>query len=397
MMFWTIAGALLVIVLLRLVWAVLKATPRDDATVHDTYAAQHADVQKTEAHGEVTTEEAIALRDSLARAALSEDAADPSQTLAATPAERRWLAALILILVPAIAVPIYVRVGGAHLPLTGTASAEPTPNYLIAELKQRIAADPHEPEPRLWLGRVYMGIGKYAEAAEVYAALNALQPDTPELLLQEADARAMSQQGALTNEVAVLVKRALELAPDNVTALWLSGLVADAAGQPRVALSHLATARAASIAQHLPTTELDALIKEVESRSGEHLAPRDKQAMNPRFDIQIAVAPTHTARIADWPKDTAVFVLAKAVDGPPMPLAVKRLTLGQLPTAVTLDDSLAMAPQFKLSGAKAVTLVARISRHGTATATSGDLEGSLGPISVGDAQSVVLTIDRVLP
>ena len=48
-----------------------------------------------------------------------------------------------------------------------------------------------------------------------------------------------------------------------------------------------------------------------------------------------------------------------------------------------LDDSLAMAPQAKLSLHPEVMLVARISKTGNATPQPGDITGALGPVKVG--------------
>jgi cytochrome c-type biogenesis protein CcmH len=69
----------------------------------------------------------------------------------------------------------------------------------------------------------------------------------------------------------------------------------------------------------------------------------------------------------------SVFVYAKAENGPPMPLAVRRLRLSDLPLQVNLDDSTAMTPQFKLSNFDRVIVGARISKSGNAIAQQGDI------------------------
>ena len=51
-----------------------------------------------------------------------------------------------------------------------------------------------------------------------------------------------------------------------------------------------------------------------------------------------------------------------------MPLAVKRLTVAELPAEVSLSDADAMMPQMKISSFPQIQLMARISRAGNATA-----------------------------
>ncbi|PCJ20919.1 MAG: c-type cytochrome biogenesis protein CcmI [Gammaproteobacteria bacterium] len=96
------------------------------------------------------------------------------------------------------------------------------------------------------------------------------------------------------------------------------------------------------------------------------------------------------------PSDT-LFVFAKAVTGPPMPLAVFRSTLGEFPVKVHLDDSMAMMPQLKMSKFEQVNVVARISKHGSVSARPGDLEGRIERVKLADGgEALELVIDRVL-
>ena len=79
-----------------------------------------------------------------------------------------------------------------------------------------------------------------------------------------------------------------------------------------------------------------------------------------------------------------------------MPLAILRRKAGELPVTFTLDDSMAMAPQMKLSKFGSVIVEARISKSGDATAKAGDLRGQLGPLTPGSA-GLALVIDSVQP
>ena len=73
------------------------------------------------------------------------------------------------------------------------------------------------------------------------------------------------------------------------------------------------------------------------------------------------------------PNDT-LFVFAKAAHGPPMPLAITRLTAAQLPARLTLTDAMGMVPGLTLSRFPQVVVGARISKSGNATSQSGDLQ-----------------------
>jgi cytochrome c-type biogenesis protein CcmH len=106
----------------------------------------------------------------------------------------------------------------------------------------------------------------------------------------------------------------------------------------------------------------------------------------------VTLAPALQGHVA--PDDT-LFVFARAVNGSRMPLAVLRKQVKDLPLRFTLDDSLAMSPAAKLSGAASVVVGARISKSGKAGAQEGDLQGHLPAVALGTG-SLKLEINEVV-
>ena len=91
--------------------------------------------------------------------------------------------------------------------------------------------------------------------------------------------------------------------------------------------------------------------------------------------------------------DTPVFIYARATEGPPMPLAVIRKRVSDLPLTVRLDDSLAMMPALKLSSFSNVTVGARVSMSGDPIAQSGDPFGEQIGLEVSEADSPSVSIE----
>ena len=108
---------------------------------------------------------------------------------------------------------------------------------------------------------------------------------------------------------------------------------------------------------------------------------------------RVELDPKIAANVA--PDDT-VFVLARAVDGPRMPLAVQRFRAAELPRAFRLDDSMSMAPGMKLSATPKVVVEARVSKSGNAITQPGDVRGASAPVTPG-ATDVRIVIGDVVP
>jgi hypothetical protein len=91
-----------------------------------------------------------------------------------------------------------------------------------------------------------------------------------------------------------------------------------------------------------------------------------------------------------------LFIVAKSVDSPGIPVAVFRSSVGTWPVKFTLDDSQSMLPGRNLSSAGRVTIEARISQSGQPLPASGDLQGSTAAIDPADHQPLKIVIDRII-
>jgi cytochrome c-type biogenesis protein CcmH len=136
--------------------------------------------------------------------------------------------------------------------------------------------------------------------------------------------------------------------------------------------------------------QLDGYLAQIEGRP----APAPPAAGAASVRVRVEVAPELAGRL--HPDDT-LYVFARAEQGSPMPLAIVRRQARDLPVELTLDDSLAMTPENRLSAHPRVRLGARVSRSGDARPASGDLEGQLGPVETGGGGVQRIVIDRTVP
>ena len=145
----------------------------------------------------------------------------------------------------------------------------------------------------------------------------------------------------------------------------------------------------------------EAIAEAQNALSGE--APQTTQApveavTEPTADIALLVHVSLDPNLVDQvDKTDTVFVYAQALSGPPMPLAVSRKQVSDLPLQVTLDDSMAMMPAMKLSKFKQVRVAARISKSGNAIPQSGDFQAKVAPITVSSRDTVSLVIRDKIP
>jgi cytochrome c-type biogenesis protein CcmH len=157
------------------------------------------------------------------------------------------------------------------------------------------------------------------------------------------------------------------------------------------------TAPAATATAPTPTPEPP--VEQADAATVASAAVADAEATQPaatapQLVVNVSLAPVVQERVAAG--DT-VFVFARAVSGPAMPVAAVRLVASQLPASVTLDDTHAVMPMARLSQFSEVRVEARVSKAGNAIAQPGDIKGEVTGIQVGAGQPVSVTIDTVIP
>jgi cytochrome c-type biogenesis protein CcmH len=306
------------------------------------------------------------------------------------PARRgRAFVATMALAVPVAALGVYLLVGnpGAlSLQFEHQATAQQL-DAMVERLAARLRENPDDVEGWKLLGRSYGALGRFPEAVDAYLKAATRAPRDAQILADLADVLAMSRGQSLQGEPEKLVLRALELDPQNLKALALAGTAAferkDFAGAVRYWERMLPLVAADSE----DARSIQASIAEARSLLKPGAVPAAAALKG-----TVRIAPDLKAKVS--PDDT-VFVFARAAQGPPMPLAVKRVKARELPLEFALDDSMAMAPGMQLSGFPRVIVGARVSKSGSATPQAGDLQGASAPVA-NDASGVSVVIDSVV-
>lgn len=115
------------------------------------------------------------------------------------------------------------------------AVAPPNIGKMVESLHQKLQENPDNPDGWLMLGRSYMNLKQYPEAAAAYEQAYQYRPDSVPAMLGLADTLAMVAGGKVTDKSAALVEKVLAIEPDNATALWMGGLAAQEAGNQKKA------------------------------------------------------------------------------------------------------------------------------------------------------------------
>ncbi|MEQ9544920.1 MAG: c-type cytochrome biogenesis protein CcmI [Marinobacter sp.] len=413
--FWIIAAALIILALAFIIWPLFshRAERRQQTDLRNqnlmAYRSRMAELENEYQAGILDRENYQQLRNELAGSML-DDVPDATQQEGkpATGARGRKssiaIAVISIALIPAAAVFLYQQWGAMddleqYLAMQEMIASDgdrvQQMNQLTAQLRERLEANPDNADGWAMLGRSYMRLERYKDAAWAFERLAEQVKDDDRAQATAwglaAQALFFNSQGALDAGVTRAIEKARALNPDEVNALGLLGISSFSQGSYEDAIRYWERIVEAA-PDHPQLGSIRQGISEAYQRLGREVPESATAAVS---GAGVTVRVELSEAFADAvPGDTTLFVFArKAGSQGSAPLAVARLSAGDLPAEIRLDDRNVMSPDNRLSDASEVLLVARLSRSGNAMPQAGDWQGELNnPVAVSDDQAVAATL-----
>ena len=267
---------------------------------------------------------------------------------------------------------------------------------MLKRVERRLLDDPNNSDDWLMLANSYVVLKRYPEAIRALENLYRLKGDDPSLLFRYADVLAMANSGIFAGKPSELIKKALQLDPQNTMGLWLAGLVAYEEGEVKKAINYWENV--------LPKLEIGSeeeknirkyikFAKDNNNISIQNNGSITQEKIEYSLKLSIELSPNFT----NINKNKAVFIYAKPINSPNnMPIIVLRKTVADLPLLVEMNDSMSMLPSNKLSDYKSVQVLARISNSGNAKSEKGDLIGIVESMSTTSKNITKLIINTTL-
>ncbi len=399
--FWIAAGALLLVALAFLLLPILRgrrAQAEEDRTALNValYEERLAELTSQHSAGTLTAEQLEAGRADAARELLEDTENSDKPRIAKL---GRSVPLIAAVLVPLMGYGLYMYWGASDkVQMARQFSEQPrTVEEMTAHLEQAVQEQPDSAEAWYFLGRTYMNQERPADAAKAFGRVVEIAGRQPELLGQLAQALYFAGDRQWSDKLQALTDEALQGDPQEVTSLGLLGIAAFEEARYQDAVRFWEQLVAA-LPEEDPSREairggIERARQQIEGGSSttEQASATSEKADTAGATLQIQVALDPKVAESVSPQDT-VFVFARAVAGPPVPLAAKRLTIADLPATVTLGDADAMVPSMKISSVEQVTVMARVSRSGDAT--KGEWMGQSEALDTASDNAIDLVIDR---
>ena len=383
MLFWTLAALLAVMAIAFFVIPFYRANGGDEEAVGSVqrsenlllFAERESELAEDLAAGEIDSEEHATLLRELQQSLLDDVQDTRPKRAPIAISSRGWLViGLIAVSLPAVSVTLYQRWGfiddvqvmglfQESLAAQGDVAAA---SALVTELGELVKNGSENPWVWYFLGENFATIGRFNEAEISYrqaAERLSGQPEEALVLGRAALASYIKSEFRFTPELNALIEQAQAINPNEIAVIQL--LAADAQNRGDYA---------AAIANWRILIQLDPNSPEAQALRGEIANAQrllregsGEEIVGPEIEVRLALAEG-----LSLDPNLRVFVAVRSAEREGMPpLAAVGLSVADLPTTISLDNSSQVGP-FNISSADLVRVSALVSLNGTANPSRGD-------------------------
>lgn len=372
----------------------------------EIYKSQLADLEADKTAERIGDEEYEALSQEIKRNLLIDT---EKQTVATDHEGGRGIIAVLALVMVISSVVLYNNLGAENeLAIAGLLKKSAGQGYtqedataLLERLVIQTEKTPEDVEVWYLIGRLNFDLKNYDDAVMGFSNVIQHLPEDAEedkavALAQLAQAMFFANDRKLDAATESLLQDALKINPRDNTSLGLLGVASYDRGDFMNAVRYWTR-----LLRLLPPNNpnamaiqggLDKAKSELTAEQVTVLADEAKAAIKSSIQVTVDIDESMKAKL---PNNADLFVLAKAEQGPPMPLAVQRLTVSSWPVTVTLDDSMAMMDTLRMSEFENIIITARISKSGVGNAKAGDLQGHSAVIRSNSRQTNVLIAEEI--
>lgn len=384
MIFWIVVAALLLVGLACVILPVLRA-PKDmlstDRQQQNINIArdkkkgldeQLSDVSLTQAEYDNAL---VELQTSLA---LDLEKSEPSKVNQ----KGKWVIWVLALALPMASIGLYFQVGEYQVienpalatiaqPNNQTSQMDMTLDQMVEVVKERLQKNPDDARGWFVLGKTMMEKGSFDKAVTAFQRTLDLTGDQESnVLFSLADALSMQNDGLMMGEPEAIIQQGLKVSPQDPTGLWLAGLAAEQRQDYKASFDYMAKLLPLVANSAESISEVKRFIALLQDQDPTLVVLPKESIQNPNVKVSVSLADEFKTQVVS---NNVVFIYAKAASGPPMPLAVKRLAVSDLPITVELSDADAMMPSMMLSSFEDIIIGARVSKSGNPVAQPGDL------------------------
>jgi len=384
MIFWIVVAALLLVGLACVILPVLRA-PKDmlstDRQQQNINIArdkkkgldeQLSDVSLTQAEYDNAL---VELQTSLA---LDLEKSEPSKVNQ----KGKWVIWVLALALPMASIGLYFQVGEYQVienpalaaiaqPNNQTSQMDMTLDQMVEVVKERLQKNPDDARGWFVLGKTMMEKGSFDKAVTAFQRTLDLTGDQESnVLFSLADALSMQNDGLMMGEPEAIIQQGLKVSPQDPTGLWLAGLAAEQRQDYKASFDYMAKLLPLVANSAESISEVKRFIALLQDQDPTLIVLPKESIQNPNVKVSVSLADEFKTQVVS---NNVVFIYAKAASGPPMPLAVKRLAVSDLPITVELSDADAMMPSMMLSSFEDIIIGARVSKSGNPVAQPGDL------------------------